>query len=190
MSDGQPDVLIEVKHLDPLPVDVFRVGQRLEKIQLGGSCCSDDTGAPTIEDRTAHGSRRLVGSRSAQRYLVFKHSHDHPEISSVSLTKSASSTWLIARVFIPQPMVVTNDLTSRSVGRPAHLARSPAPQGRIVMRDCLHSTYCKLFYCIQMPIENSGRIKHLKKMGPWAIYHVRSEYHRACLRCPLRSTEF
>jgi len=40
----------------------------------------------------------LVGSRSAQRYLVFKHSHDHPEISSVSLTKSASSTWLIARV--------------------------------------------------------------------------------------------
>src|SRR5258708_1059143 len=92
MSDGQPDILIEMKHLDPLPVDIFPVGQRIEKIQLGGSCWDDDTGAPMIEDRSAHGSRRLVGSGSTKRFLVFKDPYDHPVNSSVSVTKSLFCT--------------------------------------------------------------------------------------------------
>src|SRR2546429_6132134 len=38
-----------------------------------------------------------------------------------------------------------------------------------------------------MAIENSGRIKHLKKIGTLnEVYNVRTGYHRAtCLRCPL-----
>src|SRR6267142_576802 len=116
MSDGQPDVLIEVKHLDPLPVDIFHVGQCLEKIQLGGSCCDDDTGAPTIEDRTAH------------------------------------------------------------------VARSPAPQGRSVKKEYLRFTYGKLFDCIRMAIENSGRINDLRNIGSLGdLHHVRSGYRRGNL---------
>src|SRR6267143_1834239 len=81
VSDGQPDVFIEVKHLDALPVNVFRVGQRIEKIQLGRTCCDDDSGAPAIEDRPAHGSGRLFGSGFAERALVFKDSYNHATIS-------------------------------------------------------------------------------------------------------------
>src|SRR6266566_384107 len=38
-----------------------------------------------------------------------------------------------------------------------------------------------------MTIENSDRIKHLKKIGTLnEVYNVRTGYHRAtCLRCPL-----
>src|ERR1700675_4864864 len=66
MCDGQPDILIEMKHLDSLPVDIFRVSQRIEKNQLGGSCCDDDSGAPAIEDRAADSNGRLFGSRSTK----------------------------------------------------------------------------------------------------------------------------
>src|SRR5437773_9188742 len=42
MSDWKPNVLIEVKHLHSLPVDVSRIGQRVQKIQLGCSRRRDD----------------------------------------------------------------------------------------------------------------------------------------------------
>src|SRR5438445_13059496 len=83
MIERQPDVLIEVKHLDLLPVYVFRVGQRIEKVQLGRSRCDDDAGAAAIEDRTAHGSGRLFGGGVAERPLGVKVSCNHAVISSV-----------------------------------------------------------------------------------------------------------
>jgi hypothetical protein len=105
----------------------------------------------------------------------------------VSVAMSVFSTRFNERIFISQPIVVTIDLISRSVGRPAHMACSPAPQGRSVMRNCLHSTYSKLLDYIRMAIENSGRIKHLKKIGSLGeIYLVRTGYHWATrLRYPL-----
>jgi len=106
MSDRQPDILIEVKHLDSLPVDVFRVGQRVEKIQLGCSRSDDDTGAAVIVDRSAHGSRRLVCGRSAERALIFKDSYNHAVISSVWANMPVLRTRFIERVFISQPVVV------------------------------------------------------------------------------------
>src|SRR2546428_13694024 len=76
VSDRQPDIFIEVKHLDSLPVDVFCLGQRIQKIQLGRSRCHDNTGPSAIEDGSAHSSRRLFSSSSCKRHLVFNHSHD------------------------------------------------------------------------------------------------------------------
>ena len=81
VSDRQPDIFIEVKHLDSLPVDVFCLGQRIQKIQLGRSRCHDNTGPSAIEDGSAHSSRRLFGSSCAERDLIFKDPHNHFVIS-------------------------------------------------------------------------------------------------------------
>jgi cold shock CspA family protein len=81
VSDGQPDVFIKVKHLDTLPVDVLRAGQRVEKIQLGSSGRDDDASALTIEDRPPEGSGGLLGGGLAESELVFKDSYEHAAIS-------------------------------------------------------------------------------------------------------------
>ena len=100
MSDRQPDVLVEVKHLDTPPVDVLRAGQRIEKIQLGRSGCDDDTGASAIEDRAAYRGGRLFGGGFAERALVFKDSYSHAAISFARVCACGRATLLglIARV--------------------------------------------------------------------------------------------
>ncbi len=104
----------------------------------------------------------------------------------MSAAMSIFGTRFNERIFISQPIVVTIDLISISVGHPAHVARSPAPQGRSVKKEYLRFTYGKLFDCIRMAIENSGRIKHLKRIGSSGeLCLVRSGYDRATrLRCP------
>jgi len=44
-------------------------------------------------------------------------------------------TRFIERVFISQPVVVTNDLISRSLSCPAQVSQSPATDGRNIMWD-------------------------------------------------------
>jgi len=73
MSDRQPDVLIEVKHSDPLPVYVFRVGQRVKKIQLGRSRSHDDSGATAIEYGTAQRRGCLFGGGYGVVMVVYLH---------------------------------------------------------------------------------------------------------------------
>ena len=82
MTDGKPDVLVEMKHLDSLPVDVFSAGQRVQKIQLGRSCCGDDSCPAVIADRIAYCRGRLLRSGFAERELVFKNLNNHAAISS------------------------------------------------------------------------------------------------------------
>jgi hypothetical protein len=81
VSDGQPDVFIEVKHLDLLPVDVLRAGQSIKKIELGRPGCDDDAGASAIEDRPADRGGRLLGGGLAEGEFIFKYSYEHAVIS-------------------------------------------------------------------------------------------------------------
>jgi hypothetical protein len=101
-----------VKHFDSLPVNVFRVGQRVEKIQLRRSRCDDDTRASAIKDSTTHCGGRLFGGGFAQSVLVFENSNNHAVISSVVTDIQESRTTFMERVFISQPLVLTMDLIS------------------------------------------------------------------------------
>ena len=58
---------IKVEHFDQLPVNIFCLGQGIQKIQLGRSRGDDNTRPPAIEDGAAHSSRRLFGRSPAKR---------------------------------------------------------------------------------------------------------------------------
>ena len=51
MSDRQTDVFVEMEHLDVRPVDVGRLRERIEKLELGCAGRGDDSGAASSSDR-------------------------------------------------------------------------------------------------------------------------------------------
>jgi hypothetical protein len=56
------DVFIEMKHLDTVPIDSWRLGQAFKKVELRSSGCGDNTGTALLFDCFANGIGGIVRS--------------------------------------------------------------------------------------------------------------------------------
>src|SRR5450631_1430127 len=65
VSDGQADVLVEVKGFDFGPVDVRRCREGVQEVELRCARGGDDAGVGAVGDRAADGGGGLIGSRAA-----------------------------------------------------------------------------------------------------------------------------
>src|SRR4051812_41899972 len=72
MLGPEPDVFIEVKHLDLAPRDPGLLRQGVEKLELRFTCRDQNPGRPPSGDRRANQPRRLLRRRATQRDLVRK----------------------------------------------------------------------------------------------------------------------
>src|SRR4029077_18413676 len=77
VGDRQPDVLIEMKHLNMLPVEVGHFGERVQEFQLRSRCRGDDARLAIIPYSAPNGRGSLLRRRVAQRDLVVEYSQQH-----------------------------------------------------------------------------------------------------------------
>jgi hypothetical protein len=65
MSCGKTNIFVQMKKLDALPVETGNARQRLQKLQLGCSCCRNQTGISLRAKAVAKGIRRMLGCGAA-----------------------------------------------------------------------------------------------------------------------------
>src|SRR5713226_3362117 len=77
MRQRQSDILIQMKQLNFSPINFVMACQRIEKIQLGRSCCGDDSRPAPRAYGPANRFGSLFSVSFAQQFLVIEHSHPH-----------------------------------------------------------------------------------------------------------------
>jgi len=90
MCDGQADVLIQMKDLNFSPIDVWLLGERIEKFQLRCGSGSNDPRASIAGYGTSNGRGCLPGSGFAQNILIVK-DFQHNVSPSTALAKNAGN---------------------------------------------------------------------------------------------------
>src|SRR4029453_3779371 len=84
MRVWNPDVLIEVKELDPCPLNARQRGQRLEEIELRGASGGNDASCSGLSDNATEAGRRVFCGRPAHRAAVrFKAQLHYPRSASL-----------------------------------------------------------------------------------------------------------
>lgn len=72
MGRRQANVFVQMKNLDPAPIDAGRDGQRIQEFKLGCPSGGYKTGASLLAQRPPERARGMIGSCLAQRVLVCK----------------------------------------------------------------------------------------------------------------------
>jgi len=72
MINRKADVFVQMKNLNPRPVDAWLAGKRVQKLELRRSRRGNDPRVPMFANRSANGGHGLLGSGFTQGSLVVK----------------------------------------------------------------------------------------------------------------------
>ena len=115
--ERQPDVFIEMKQLDLLPVDAGLIDERVEKRDLRSPCRRDDTRAAPCRNRVANRLRRLHGCRATHGSAVPV--CQDPHLTLGTYRESRELYWWVMKIaLIGMPQVGKKTLFSLMTGMP------------------------------------------------------------------------
>jgi hypothetical protein len=87
MIVGEPDVFVEVEHLDTRPLDAGLVRQRVEECKLRHSGGGDDPGVAEGGNRFPEARGGIARRRAGERSLIREHTNTHVILYKLALPR-------------------------------------------------------------------------------------------------------